>query len=98
MLVDGEFGRHGDGRDLAIRQAQGILEEGTDLRQTALDAGLLSDDGGGFFGGPRGVVPEILFQRLLVFGQGTGGTLPVAAAQLRQATLQVVVEVAPDRA
>ena len=39
-----------------------------------------------------------LFQGLLVVGQGTAGTMPVAAAHLRQAPLQVVVEVAPDGA
>ena len=93
MLLDRLLGRHGDGPVLGM-QPQSALEEVADLAEAPADAGLLLDDGPRLLGRADRVLQKVLLQRVLVLGQGAVGVMPPAAAQVRQAALIILVEVA----
>ena len=98
VLLDRLLGRHGDGAGLAPAQSQSALEEVADLAEAPADAGLLLDEGLRLLGRADRVLQEVLLQRVLVLGQGAVGVMPPAAAQVRQAALIILVEVALDGA
>ena len=79
-------------------QPQSALEEVADLAEAPADAGLLLDDGPRLLGRADRVLQKVLLQRVLVLGQGAVGVMPPAAAQVRQAALIILVEVALDGA
>ena len=98
VLLDRLLGRDGDRAGLAPAQPQPILEEVADLAEAPADAGLPLDDGLGLLGRAGWVLQEGLLQGLLMSNQGALGLVPAAAAQARQAPLDVLVEIALDRA
>ena len=79
-------------------QPQSALEEVADLAEAPADAGLLLNDGPRLLGRADRVLQKVLLQRVLVLGQGAVGVMPPAAAQVRQAALIILVEVALDGA
>ena len=69
-----------------------------DLAEAPADAGLLLNEGPRLLGRADRVLQKVLLQRVLVLGQGAVGVMPPAAAQVRQAALIILVEVALDGA
>ena len=98
VLLDGLLGGYGDGPGLAPAQPQLVPEEVPHLGQAPADAGLLLDDRSGLLGGAGWVLPEVLFQGVLMLDQGAVGLMPGTAADTRQATFEVLVQVALDGA
>src|SRR5262249_29246774 len=97
-LLLGVFGgrgrrRYRGGGDLARLEAQ-AEQETPNLGGTPTDASALLDGILGLFDGAWRVLSEVLFQRWAMLLKGTARTGPGAAADLRQATFEILVEVA----
>jgi hypothetical protein len=98
VFLDRLLGRHRNRAGLTPAESQPVLEEVADLAEAPADAGLLRDDGLGLLGRAGRVFQEVFLQGVFVRDQGALGLMPTGAAQLRQAALEVIVEVALDGA